>query len=126
MHMEKILYNGGFDMTGNKAKNFNEMDDFEFGVSLYESEMEETYQSEEQSHMNRCVIKGKRAKRKQRNDLFWWRHREWPSWVGNVLADRRRNAKVRRDNVMLRHDTMHTHAEDYDEVDVMPAKARRY
>ena len=108
-----------------KAMNFNEMDDFDFGVSLYESEMEET-QCEEQMHMNRCVIKGKRAKRMQRNNLLWWRHREWPSWVGNVLADRRRNAKVRRDNVMLRYDAMHTHTDDYDDVDIVPAKARRY
>lgn len=123
--MAKILYNGGFGMTGNKAKNFNEMDDFEFGVSLYESEMEENL-SEEDAHMNRCVTKGKRAKRKQRNNLMWWRHREWPSWVGNVLADKRRNAKVRSDNIMLSHVAMQTHSEDYDDVDVVPAKARRY
>lgn len=98
----------------------------EIVVDEVELEFAEPVVTEEEIHMQRCVFKGKRAKRKQRNDLFWWRHREWPTLKDSVLAARRYNAKVRRDNVMLRYDAMHTHADDYDEVDVMPPKARRY
>ena len=110
-------------MTGNKSVFFNQMDDFGMGVSLYESEME-TDMNEEELHMQRCIIKGKRAKRKQCNDLMWWRHREFPSDMLKRMEMKVSNKRARGDLVKLKAKArcVSLAEEELDDIDILPAK----
>lgn len=106
---------------------FEEMDDMEFGAKLFESEMENDV-NEEEVHAQRCIAKGKRAKQLKANNIIWHRNRDCDhrSWPGDKIASDRRNAKARRDTLELKHEAMTVNPEEYDTVDTMPAKARRY
>ena len=116
-----------YTIGGFKMSYFEEMDDMEFGAKLFESEME-TEVNEEEIHAQRCVAKGKRAKQLKTNNIIWHRNRdcEHTSDPFDKLASDRRNAKARRDTLNLRHEAMTVNPEEYDTVDTMPVKARRY
>lgn len=102
---------------------FEEMDDFEFGAMLFESEMG-TEMDEDELHMNRCIKKGKRAKRKQRNDLMWWRHREFPSDMLKRMEMKVSNKRARGDLVKLKAKArcVSLEEEELDGLDILPAK----
>ena len=110
---------------------FEEMDDMEFGAKLFESEMENDI-NEEEAHAKRCIAKGKRAKNVKTQKLLWYRkhkieERYDPHYMNlRNCSAKRRNTKVRRDTLNAKHEAMTVNPEEYDTVDAMPAKARRY
>ncbi|MBR4111020.1 MAG: hypothetical protein IKK43_04975 [Clostridia bacterium] len=118
-------------MTGNKAMNFNEMDDFELGVSLYESEME-TEINDQQRHMQRCILKGKRAKRVKNQKILWWRkHHFEQRYDPNSMNLRKYTAelahiKSRNDTLVFSKAIKGMPADMYDDINIMPVKYRRY
>lgn len=128
--MLKISIHGRFDnMTGN----FNNMNDFEMGVSLYESEMETNNSlSEEEAYIQRCIAKGKRTKRVNAQKILWYRrHRieqQYDPHDMNVQQynARRTSVKARNDMLVFSQQLKNMSIDEYEDVDVVPAKHRRY
>ncbi|MBO5179635.1 MAG: hypothetical protein J6B87_04750 [Clostridia bacterium] len=102
---------------------FEEMDDIEFGEKLFESEMG-TEMNEEEIHAQRCVAKGKRARRLIRNNIFSRRHGDWPSDMSRRMEMKASNKRARYDVMKMNVEARNTmlEEEELEMLDILPAK----
>lgn len=109
---------------------FEEMDDIEFGAQLFESEMG-TEMNEEEAYMQRCIIKGKRAKSVKTQKLLWYRkHRIEAHYDPNAMNIQKYKArlssvKARNDMLVFSQRLKCMSVEEYEDADVIPAKHRK-